>query len=153
MNQADVDARIQNYYTQHFAEAERLTVRSAQGRLEFERVQELITSRIPAHSRVLDVGGATGIHAAALAEQGHDVVLIDPVPAQVQEARRHGTFDAHVGDARDLQFEDDSFDVALLFGPLYHLAAANDRLRSLRPPEVGLGNRADVGFSDPTHRL
>jgi len=67
MNQADVDARIQNYYTQHFAEAERLTVRSAQGRLEFERVQELITSRIPAHSRVLDVGGATGIHAAALA--------------------------------------------------------------------------------------
>jgi len=81
------------------------------------------------------------------------VVLIDPVPAQVQEARRHGTFDAHVGDARDLQFEDDSFDVALLFGPLYHLAAANDRLRSLRPPEVGLGNRADVGFSDPTHRL
>jgi len=23
----------------------------------------------------------------------------------------------------------------------------------LRPPEVGLGNRADVDFSDPTHRL
>jgi hypothetical protein len=45
MNQADVDARIQDYYTEHFAEAERLTVRSAQGRLEFERVQELIACR------------------------------------------------------------------------------------------------------------
>ena len=131
MNQGDVDARIQDYYSQHFAEAGRLTVRSAQGRLEFERVQELIAGRIRPGSHVLDVGGATGVHAASLAELGHDVVLIDPVPAQVQEAKRHGTFDAHVGDARDLQFEDDSFDVALLFGPLYHLAERKDRLLSL----------------------
>jgi hypothetical protein len=41
MDQADVDARIQAYYSQQYVEAERLTVRSAQGRLEFERVQEL----------------------------------------------------------------------------------------------------------------
>ncbi|MCW2767253.1 MAG: hypothetical protein JWO11_3212 [Nocardioides sp.] len=34
MNQAEVDARIQACYSQEFAEAERLTVRSAQGRLE-----------------------------------------------------------------------------------------------------------------------
>jgi len=131
MNQGDVDARIQDYYTEHFAEAKRLTVRSAQGRLEFERVQELIACRIRPHSQVLDVGGATGVHAAPLAELGHHVVLIDPVPAQVHEAKRQGTFDAHVGDARDLQFEDDSFDVALLFGPLYHLAERKDRLLSL----------------------
>jgi SAM-dependent methyltransferase len=76
-------------------------------------------------------GGATGVHAAPLAELGHEVVLIDPVPAQVQEAKRHGTFDAQVGDARDLQFEDDSFDAALLFGPLYHLAERQDRQLSL----------------------
>ena len=131
MNQGDVDARIQDYYGQHFVEAERLTVRSAQGRLEFERVQELIAGRIRPGSHVLDVGGATGVHAGPLAELGHDVVLIDPVPAQVLEAKRQGTFDAYVGDARDLQFEDASFDVALLFGPLYHLAERKDRLLSL----------------------
>ena len=77
MNQGDVDARIQDYYSQRFAEAERLTLRSAQGRLEFERVQELIVCRIRPHSHVLDVGGATGVHAAPLAGLGHDVVLID----------------------------------------------------------------------------
>ena len=76
--------------------------------MEFERVQELIACRIRPHSQVLDVGGATGVHAAPLAELGHHVVLIDPVPAQVQEAKRQGTFEANVGDARDLQFEDDS---------------------------------------------
>ncbi|GAA2153830.1 hypothetical protein GCM10009844_38850 [Nocardioides koreensis] len=131
MDQANLGARIQAYYAHHFVEADRLTARSAQGRLEFERVQELIAAHVPTGSRILDVGGATGVHAAALAALGHEVVLIDPVPAQVQEALRHGTFEAVVGDARDLQLEDDSFDAALLFGPLYHLATREDRLLAL----------------------
>jgi SAM-dependent methyltransferase len=131
MNQAELDARIQAYYSQQFVERERLTVRSAQGRLEYERVQELIAAHLPTPSRVLDIGGATGVHAAPLAARGHEVVLIDPVPEQVHEAARHGTFEAVLGDARDLHFEDDAFDVALLFGPLYHLATREDRLLAL----------------------
>jgi SAM-dependent methyltransferase len=131
MNQAEVDARIQAYYSQQFSERERLTVRSAQGRLEYERVQELIAARIPTSSRILDIGGATGVHAAPLAALGHEVVLIDPVPEQVLQAARHRTFQVAVGDARDLHFEDDGFDVALLFGPLYHLATREDRLLAL----------------------
>lgn len=132
MDQKDLDARIQTYYAEQFVEAERLTTRSAQGRLELERVQELVRGRISAGARILDIGGATGVHAAALAALGHDVVLIDPVPAQVAEAARLGTFEAVVGDARRLDFEDDAFDAALLFGPLYHLAGRQDRLTALR---------------------
>ncbi|GAB3765687.1 SAM-dependent methyltransferase [Nocardioides ginsengisegetis] len=132
MEQGDVDARIQTYYAQQFTEADRLTVRSAQGRLEFERVQELIAARIEAGSRILDIGGATGVHAAPLAALGHEVVLVDPVPEQVQEAKRHGSFAAMVGDARELDFGDDVFDVALAFGPMYHLATREDRLLALR---------------------
>ncbi len=131
MDQERVDARIQAYYAGEFVEAERLTVRSAQGRLELERVQELIAARVPSASRILDVGGATGAHAAPLAAAGHEVVLIDPVAEQVREAARHGTFAAAVGDARDLQFEDDSFDAAILLGPLYHLVSREDRLLAL----------------------
>lgn len=131
-DQADLDARVQTYYTEQFREAERLTVRSAQGRLELERAQELVRARIPPGARVLDVGGATGVHAAALAEAGHDVVLVDPVPAQVAAAAQVGTFDAVVGDARRLELGDDTFDAALLFGPLYHLAQHQDRLTALR---------------------
>src|SRR6476659_1204461 len=132
MDQGDVDARIQTYYAQQFTEAERLTMRSAQGRLELERVQELIGARIGAGSRILDIGGATGVHAAPLAALGHEVVLVDPVPEQVREAARHGTFEAVVGDARALEFADDEFDVALVFGPIYHLATREDRLLALR---------------------
>jgi SAM-dependent methyltransferase len=81
---------------------------------------------------VLDIGGATGIHAKPLAAAGHHVTLVDPVEEQVVKAQRHGTFQAEVGDARQLRFPDNTFDVALLFGPLYHLRSAADRLKALR---------------------
>lgn len=95
-------------------------------------MQEIIGARIAAHSRILDIGGATGIHAAALAAAGHHVVLIDPVEAQVATAQRHNTFTAQVGDARRLEFDNNTFDAALLFGPLYHLHNRSGRLLALR---------------------
>jgi SAM-dependent methyltransferase len=131
MDQVEVDARIRAYYTSAFDESARLTARSPQGRLEFERAQELVTTRLDAGSHVIDVGGATGIHAAALAAAGHDVTMVDPVPAQVAAAQAIGTFEAICGDARVLDFPANSFDAALLFGPLYHLADRRDRARAL----------------------
>jgi len=120
--QARIDAAIQTYYEDLFDEDTRLTTRSAQGRLEFERTQEIVRAATPAPARLLDVGGATGIHAAALARDGYEVTLIDPVPAQVATARKYGTFEALVGDARTLDLTDGSFDAVLMAGPLYHLA-------------------------------
>jgi SAM-dependent methyltransferase len=131
VEQEEIDAEIQHYYSSVFDEDARLTTRSAQSALEFVRVQELVRDRIAPGSRVLDIGGATGVHAAPLAAAGPEVTLIDPVEAQVAAALRHETFHAEVGDARRLRFADDSFDVALLFGPLYHLQSREDRLAAL----------------------
>lgn len=131
--QEDIDRQIRAYYGGNdWDEGARLTSRSAQGLLEFERTQELIAERIPAGSRIADIGGATGVHAAALADAGHQVTLLDPVIEQVDRARTFCAFEALVGDARGLPFEDSSLDVALLLGPLYHLADREDRLRVLR---------------------
>lgn len=127
MDQATTDAAIQRYYTHQFDEDARLTTRSAQSAVEFIRVQEIVSGYVGAGSHIIDIGGATGIHAAALASAGHRVVLVDPVESQVDQARRHGTFTAQVGDARHLEFGDNTFDAALLFGPLYHLRSRSDR--------------------------
>lgn len=132
-SQDDIDRQVQAYYGGlDWDEGARLTSRSAQGQLEFERTQELIAERIRAASRIGDIGGATGVHAAALADAGHRVTLLDPVLEQVEQARAYGTFEALVGDARGLPFEDSSLDVVLLLGQLYHLAEREDRLRVLR---------------------
>ncbi|MDO5678465.1 MAG: class I SAM-dependent methyltransferase [Propionibacteriaceae bacterium] len=128
--QQRIDEQLHVYYSTG-NEARRLS-KSLGGRLEFVRTLELVQGAVPAGARITDIGGANGVYAAPLAEAGYAVVLVDPVAYQVEEARRHGTFDALVGDARQLPFSDGEFDAALLLGPLYHLQSRADRVGALR---------------------
>jgi SAM-dependent methyltransferase len=65
------------------------------------------------------------------------VHLIDPVPLHVDQARQAAgsdpaaVFTAAAGDARKLAQADESQDVVLLFGPLYHLTEAAHRQQAL----------------------
>lgn len=104
------------------------------GRLELLRTLELLGRHLPAPpARILDVGGGPGRYARLLIERGYDVRLIDPVPVHVQAARAAlGPERAAVGDARHLDFADDSFDAVLLLGPLYHLTEREERIRALQ---------------------
>ena len=120
---------IRSFYRDRYLEDQRLVV-SGHGRLEFVRTQELLRRWLPPASVVLDVGGATGVHARWLAGDGHQVTLVDPLPEHVAAAAVGG-FAAEVGDARALRQTDSSVDVTLLLGPLYHLVDAADRAQAL----------------------
>jgi len=124
------DPAIRAFYQNRYVEAMRLT-ESGQGRLEFVRTQELLRRHLSPASDVLDVGGASGVHAAWLAGDGHRVVLVDPVETHVRQASAVGTFVAQVGDARELRQQDESVNAVLLLGPLYHLVDAYDRAKAL----------------------
>ena len=129
-HQAVLDDAIQSYYGSA-EEDSRLTTRSAGGRLELARTRELVSARLAPASRVLDVGGATGVHSTWLAAAGHHVTLIDPVQSQVEAAAAIGTFEAVTGDARALPAPDASVDAVVLLGPLYHLIGREDRMLAL----------------------
>ncbi|MFC7326681.1 class I SAM-dependent methyltransferase [Marinactinospora rubrisoli] len=108
-------------------------LRSGVGRLELLRTQDVLRRWLPAAPvSVLDVGGGTGAHARWLAGDGHRVRLVDPVPEHVAVARRLPGVAAVAGDARALDADDESWDVVLLFGPLYHLTDPADRARAWR---------------------
>lgn len=128
--QDEFDRQIQTFYSAAFDEDARLA--SPAGRLELKRVQELVGTRLASTSRVIDIGGGTGVHARWLAAAGHEVVLIDPVPRHIEAASQLSHVKASLGDARRLDLSDNAFDVALLFGPLYHLADRADRVQALR---------------------
>lgn len=120
---------IRRYY-EDTDEAGRLWDR-ARGELTRLRTWDLFGRFIPPASRIADVGGGPGTHAAHLAGQGHDVALIDPVPRHVEAAAAAGV-DALLGEARVLPFDEQSFDVVLLMGPLYHLFDREERVAALR---------------------
>ncbi len=131
MSQWEIEREIKAYY-ELGGERERLKS-SAGGRLEFIRVQELLRRVLPGTGLdVLDVGGATGVHAEWLAADGHKVTLVDPVASQVAVAAELPGVEAKLGDARALPCEDASFDAVLLMGPLYHLTEREHRVRALR---------------------
>jgi 2-polyprenyl-3-methyl-5-hydroxy-6-metoxy-1,4-benzoquinol methylase len=103
---------MHDYYLNGTTEDTRLT-RSAHGRLEFLRTQELIRRFRPGPV-VLDVGGATGIHARWLARDGHQVHVIDPIPTHVSAAAVIPGVTASIGDARSLSRPDSSVDTVML---------------------------------------
>lgn len=98
--------------------------------LELLRTKVLLARHLPPRAKVLDVGGGSGVYATWLAEEGHQVRLVDPVPRHVASARAKG-IDAVEGDARALAEPDASQDAVLLLGPLYHLLDRADRVRAL----------------------
>ncbi len=127
-------------FFEHYAsgyEGQRLQSGSSQ--IELARTQELVMRYVPPLPAVIfDVGGGPGAYACWLAKQGYEVHLVDATPLHVELARQASQAqpDAplasiEVGDARNLKRPDESCDVVLMFGPLYHLTERIDRLTAL----------------------
>ena len=121
---------------EHYEVADEATRLSRpRGVLERVRTQELLLRHLPATpATILDVGGGPGIYAAWLADLGHSVHLVDPVPLHVEQTLDLGAegVTASVGDARALEQADASVDVVLLLGPLYHLTDRGERVQALQ---------------------
>lgn len=125
-------AKVIEWYSARYSEADRLTV-SADGRLELTRTRELLRRHLPpAPATVLDVGGGPGAHAAWLVREGYRVHLVDPVQRHLDQAAERAGCTVELGDARQLNAPDDSYDVVLVLGPLYHLPGHGDRSAALR---------------------
>lgn len=136
MNQSKNKDEVIKYYN-NFDEQSRLS--NNWGQIEFLRTQTIIARYLDkAPLVILDVGGAAGRYSCWLAEEGHEVHLIDPVPLHIEQAQ--AASDAQplaplasctLGDARQLEFDNETADIVLLLGPLYHLIDSQDRHRSL----------------------
>lgn len=142
-----LDPAIKWYYDSA-PEESRLETGTSQ--LEELRSRELILRHAPKPPAIVfDVGGAGGAYAFWLAEFGYDVRLFDAVPRLVDVARQRNERAVHrltscaVADARALPEPNESAEMVLLLGPLYHLVDDHDRqtalseaIRVLRPEGV-----------------
>lgn len=86
--------------------------------------------------RILDVGAGTGRYSIVLATEGYDVTAVELVAHNLGVLRSKITPDMQItalkGNALDLsQFADESFDLTLVFGPLYHLFTEADKKRAI----------------------
>lgn len=103
------------------------------GIIEFYRSKEIISAYLKQNLVVYDIGGGIGKYSPWLAENGHNTTLIELAPNAVEYAKTHQTvsYNAEVGDARSINKPDESADIVLLMGPLYHLQNEVDRNKAL----------------------
>lgn len=123
---------LEKYYNK-FNEDKRLL--SRHGQVEFfvalNYIQEVIGGRQGLD--IIDIGAGTGRYSVYLAEQGHNVTAVELVNKNVSQIKmKSDKVIAKQGNALNLKkFKDESFDVALLFGPTYHLFSHEEKLKAI----------------------
>lgn len=123
---------LEQYYNK-FNEDKRLL--SRHGQVEYITSMKYIHECLEKYEapKIIDIGAGTGRYSVALANEGYDVTAVELVKYNLGILKKKGAdVKAYQGNALKLKrFEDESFDVTLLFGPMYHLFSFEDKLKAL----------------------
>ncbi|MBU3134908.1 class I SAM-dependent methyltransferase [Clostridium gasigenes] len=108
------------------------------GKIEYERTKDIILRYLPKEkATIYDIGGGIGVCSRWLGQLGHKVHLIDLSPNAVEYAKKiNGSTDSLIhsieeGNALNINKPDESADIVLLMGPMYHLTNIENRLKAL----------------------
>lgn len=123
---------LEEYYNK-FNEEKRLGTRH--GTVEFITSLKYIRKYLEGmeNPKILDVGAGTGRYSVALANEGYDVTAVELVKYNLGILKKKGSsVKAYQGNAKNLKrFESDSFDLTLVFGPMYHLKTKEEKIKAL----------------------
>jgi ubiquinone/menaquinone biosynthesis C-methylase UbiE len=115
-------------------EDERLTTRH--GLVEYLTTMRYIEKYLFPGAKIIEIGAGTGRYSLALAAMGFDVEAVELVEHNIEVFREKITAEQRInvtqGNALDLSaFKDNSFDLTLLLGPMYHLYTDDDKHRAI----------------------
>ena len=126
---------LEEYYNSYDEEGRLL---SRHGQVEYLTTMRYIEECLKGISDpdIIEVGAGTGRYSVTLAKKGFKVTAVELVEhnLEILRSKLDGTepVTAVQGNALDLSaFADDSFDLTMLLGPMYHLYTKEDKLRAL----------------------
>ena len=129
-----MEINLDQFY-ENYDEEGRLLSRA--GNVEFSTTMHFIKKYLRPGMRILEVGAATGRYSHTLARMGYRVDAVELVRHNIDIFNRLTQPGEDVtirqGNATDLSmFEDETFDLTLVLGPMYHLFEETDRKQALR---------------------
>ena len=149
--------QLEEYYNK-FNEEKRLNSRHGQVeyRISMQYIhQYLPKDRKPEKIKILDIGAGTGRYSIPLFEEGYDVTAVELVQHNLGILKqKKPEIKAYKGNALKLKrFQDETFDLTLLFGPMYHLGSFEEIekfiLKNLVDGDLlitmGAGNIVEIG--------
>ena len=123
--------QIEKYYNK-FNEDKRLSTRH--GQIEFSVSMHFLQKYIGDKTcKIVDIGAGTGKYSIALSQLGHDVTAVELVKKNLSVLQqKNSNVKAFQGNALNLKkFKDETFDITILFGPMYHLFSKDDKVQAL----------------------
>lgn len=126
---------LENYYNNYDEDGRFL---SQHGQVEYITTQKYIHECLSKTqvSSILEIGAGTGRYSISLAKESYAVTAVELIEHNIEvlKSKLNGSEDITViqGNAVDLSFlMDDSFDLTLLLGPMYHLYTKEDKILAL----------------------
>lgn len=131
MDNRELDEILNNHYSNDYTEDDRL-IKDKTHQVEYITTLKYIDKYLKKGDRVLEVGAGTGIYSLGLAKRGYQVDAVELVNDNLNILKSKITpamnINAIQGNALDLSmYEDNTFDMTLVLGPLYHLFKEEER--------------------------
>ena len=122
--------KLSNYYNK-FNENKRLDHRH--GQVEFITSMKYIHQYINKGDKIVDIGAGAGRYSITLKKEGYDVTAVEYVRPNIGKIKVNDPeLKVIEASATDLSmFADNKFDIAIMFGPMYHLYTKQDKLKAL----------------------
>ncbi len=123
---------------------------SRHGNIEFLTSMKYIERYLFDGAKILEVGAGTGRYSHTLAHKGYTVDAVELIQHNIDVFESKITSDEKItvrqGNAIDLSFiKDESYDITLLLGPMYHLYTNEDKLAALSEA-IRVTKRAGIVF-------
>lgn len=121
-------------YYNKFNEDKRLLTRH--GQVEFITTMKYIHEVLKKYKNptILDIGAGTGAYSIPLSDEGYDVTAVELVKHNLRVIeKKSDNIKIIQGNATNLNMlNDHSFDVILIFGPMYHLISEDEKVAALK---------------------
>lgn len=126
---------MQEEYMDYYAkfDEERRLLSQNITRIEFDTTVNMLSSFTESASKMTELGAATGRYSLYYANKGLSVTAVELVPELVQQLNANAKLqslelEVYEANATNVSFiPDDSQDVVLILGPLYHIQTLQDR--------------------------
>lgn len=122
--------KLTNFYNK-FNEDKRLDRRH--GQVEFLTTIKYIEDYLSDNDSIIDIGAGAGRYSLYFKNKGYDVTAVEYVRPNIGKIKAKDK-DLKVVEASavDLSmFKDKQFDIAIMFGPMYHLYSKQDKIKAL----------------------
>lgn len=132
-HQAETYDALNTYYSRYDEDGRLL---SRHGQVEYRTTMRYIHRYLTPGAKILEIGAGTGRYSLALAAEGYDVTAVELIPHNLSLLREKITpamsIETYEGNALSLPFlTDDTYDMVLLLGPMYHLYTEEEKITAL----------------------